>query len=359
VKGLILSGGAGVRLRPVTHTSAKQLVPIANTPILFYGIKRLVEAGVTQIGIIIGETGDEIRRAVGNGEKWGAKITYLPQEKPLGLAHCVLVAQEFLTDDDFIMYLGDNMLEQDLSDIVSRFQHDRTSRPLSCRVLLKKVADPQSFGVAILDCEGSITELIEKPKNPPSDLALVGVYLFTPAIHQAVATLKPSGRGELEITDAIQKLINDGLAVDHEIIKGWWIDTGKKDSLLECNRLVLSTIVTSIDERATVDSASTLSGAVQVGAQSTLTNCTITGPVVIGENVSISNCQVGPYASLGDGCSLDDISIDDSVLLRDCMINGGGRITSSLLGRSSSVSGSSSNGVSTLMLGDDSIVELH
>jgi glucose-1-phosphate thymidylyltransferase len=358
MKGLILSGGAGTRLRPLTHTSAKQLVPIANKPILFYGIEGLVAAGITDIGIIIGETGEEVRQAVGDGARWGAEITYIPQDEPLGLAHCVLIAQDFLGDDDFVMYLGDNMLEQNLTKLVDRFTTDRATSALNCRVLLKKVTNPSSFGVAVLNADGVVTDLVEKPETPLSDLALVGVYFFSSVIHDAVASIVPSPRGELEITDAIQWLADQGLVVDHDMLEGWWIDTGKKDPLLECNRLVLNTINAQTDVSVTVDEASLLTGAVQIGPHCAITNSTITGPVVIGENVVIDNCQIGPYVSLGDNCALAETTIDDSVLLKNCSIHGAGKITSSLLGRSSSVSGSSFTGTSSLMLGDDSIVEL-
>ena len=358
VKGLILSGGAGTRLRPITHTSAKQLVPIANKPILFYGIEGLAEAGITEIGIIIGETGAEVREAVGDGSRWGVSITFIPQDEPLGLAHCVRIAQNFLDNDDFAMYLGDNMLEQNLADLVNSFRSDRANGGLDCRILLKEVADPSSFGVAVINALGQVTGLVEKPKNPPSDLALVGVYFFTATIHQAVAAIEPSARGELEITDAIQWLIEQGLNVDHDILGGWWIDTGKKDPLLECNRLVLGTIRSTIDNEAIISPDSTLEGPVQVGSRSSITGSTITGPVVIGKNVSIENCQIGPYASIGDGCKLSAVTLDDSVLLKNCSLRQSGRITSSLLGRSSSVNGMDHSSTTSLMLGDDSVVEL-
>ena len=358
MKGLILSGGAGTRLRPITHTSAKQLVPVANKPILFYGIEGLVEAGIDEIGIIIGETGPEVRETVGDGSRWGINITYIPQDDPLGLAHCVLIAQDFLDDDDFVMYLGDNMLEQNLADLVNDFRNDRVVGALDCRILLKKVADPASFGVAVVDANDQVTGLMEKPKNPPSDLALVGVYLFAPAIHQAVAAIKPSVRGELEITDAIQWLIEQGLNVDHSILDGWWIDTGKKDPLLECNRLVLGTIETAVSSEAKIDSDSTLEGSVQIGAGSSIINSTIVGPVVIGTNTTITDSQIGPFASIGDDCSIFSTLLDDSVLLKNCSLHQSGQITSSLLGCSSKVTGVSSATTTSLMLGDDSIVEL-
>jgi glucose-1-phosphate thymidylyltransferase len=358
MKGLILSGGAGTRLRPITHTSAKQLVPIANKPILFYGIEGLVEAGISEIGIIIGETGAEVREAVGDGSRWGVTITYIPQEAPLGLAHCVHIAQSFLGNEDFVMYLGDNMLEQNLKDLINSFKNDLANGSLDCRILLKKVVDPSSFGVAVVNADGQVTTLEEKPKDPPSDLALVGVYLFTAAIHKAVTAIEPSARGELEITDAIQWLIEQGLTVDHDVLDGWWIDTGKKDPLLECNRLVLGTISSTIDDGVTISSDSTVEGPVQVGARSTITGSTIIGPVVIGENVTIENCQIGPYASIGDGCTLSAATLDDSVLLKNCSLRQSGRITSSLLGRSSSITGTASSTTTSLMLGDDSVVEL-
>jgi glucose-1-phosphate thymidylyltransferase len=358
MKGLILSGGAGTRLRPITHTSAKQLVPIANKPILFYGIEGLVDAGITEIGIIIGETGAEVREAVGDGSHWGVSITYIPQDAPLGLAHCVRIAQNFLGNDDFAMYLGDNMLEQNLADLINSFRSNRANGGLDCRILLKEVADPSSFGVALVDTNGHVTDLVEKPQNPSSNLALVGVYFFTNAIHQAVAAIKPSARGELEITDAIQWLIEQGLNVDHDILEGWWIDTGKKDPLLECNRLVLGTIGPLIDRNAAISSDSTIEGSVQVGRQSSITGSTIIGPVVIGNNVTIENCQIGPYASIGDGCTLSAAALDDSVLLKNCSLFQSGRITSSLLGRSSSITGTSPSATTSLMLGDDSVVDL-
>ncbi|HEY8547655.1 MAG TPA: glucose-1-phosphate thymidylyltransferase, partial [Acidimicrobiales bacterium] len=253
MKGLILSGGAGTRLRPITHTSAKQLVPVANKPILFYGIEDMVEAGIKEIGIIVGGTRDEIIEAVGDGSRWGVDVTYIPQDEPLGLAHCVLIARDFLGDDDFVMYLGDNMLQQGLVGFVQRFdaERDRARLPRlgeeegkapSAQILLAKVEDPRQFGVAELGADGEVLRLVEKPVEPPSDLALVGVYLFDKAIHDAVRAIEPSWRGELEITDAIQWLIDHGHRVNHEVLEGWWIDTGKKDPLLQCNRLVLETL---------------------------------------------------------------------------------------------------------------------
>ena len=261
MKGLILSGGAGTRLRPITHTSAKQLVPVANKPILFYGIEDMVEAGIKEIGIIVGDTADEIMAAVGDGSRWGADVTYLRQDAPLGLAHCVLIARDYLGDDDFVMYLGDNMLQQGLKEFVDAFEAERACGPgadgrvLSSQILLAHVDDPRQSGVAVLGDDGEVVQLIEKPKDPPSDLAVVGVYLFDAEIHTAVRAIEPSARGELEITDAIQWLVDHGRRVRHEILRGWWIDTGKKDPLLESNRLVLETLEARID--GAVDDTST------------------------------------------------------------------------------------------------------
>tara|TARA_B100000131_G_scaffold89957_1_gene86639 strand:- start:12062 stop:13138 length:1077 start_codon:yes stop_codon:yes gene_type:complete len=357
VKGLILSGGAGTRLRPITHTNAKQLVPIANKPILFYGIESLVEAGIKEIGIIIGETGEEVRQIVGDGSLWGVNITYIPQEAPLGLAHCVLIAEDFLGDDNFVMYLGDNMLERKIEELVLDFESVYSSDSLACRILLKEVENPSTFGVATIDHDGHVKELVEKPSEPKSNLALVGIYFFTPMIHQAVKAITPSKREELEITDAIQWLIEQEFTVDHEILTGWWIDTGKKDPLLECNKLVLDTIKEKIDETVLIDNHSEIIGDIQIEESSLIRGSKIIGPAVIGKNVVIEDCTIGPYVSIGDNCSVISSSVDNSVLLSGCKIDKTGRLTSSLLGCSSIVKGNSST-TSTLMLGDDSTVEL-
>src|SRR5438477_2269443 len=246
MKGLILAGGAGTRLRPITHTSAKQLVPIANKPILFYVVEQLAAAGIKDIGVIVStdDTGLEIEAALGDGSRLGVEVEYIPQEAPLGLAHCVLIAREFLGDDDFVVYLGDNMLQQRLDELVAKFEAERAAAPeqLAAQLLLAHVEDPRQSGVAVLGPDGEVVQLIEKPEDPPSDLAIAGVYLFGPRVHDAVRAITPSARGELEITDAIQWLVDQGFRVRHEILQGWWIDTGKKDPLLESNRLVLDTI---------------------------------------------------------------------------------------------------------------------
>ncbi len=364
MKGLILSGGAGTRLRPITHTSAKQLVPIANKPILVYGIEAMVEAGITNIGIIISpETGDDIRAAVGDGSVFGAAITWIRQEEPLGLAHCVLIARDFLGDDDFVMYLGDNMLEQNLVGFVSEFESRRSAPELGstgalvAQILLTQVDDPSSFGVAEVDAAGAVVKLVEKPENPPSDLALVGVYLFDKTIHDAVAAISPSARGELEITDAIQWLIDEGYEVAHDVLEGWWLDTGKKDPLLECNRLVLDTIERQIDGE--VDEASVVEGRVRVGAGARIVNSTVRGPAVIGENTVIENSHVGAYSSISDDCVVSNSELDHSVILANSTISNVPRLVDSLIGSHVVVDSSSRvpAGIK-LMLGDHSQIEL-
>jgi glucose-1-phosphate thymidylyltransferase len=362
VKGLILSGGAGTRLRPITHTSAKQLVPIANKPILFYGIEDMAAAGISEIGIIIGDTGAEIREAVGDGSDFGVSVTYIPQDAPLGLAHCVLIARSFLGDDDFIMYLGDNMLEQGLADFVSRFEAERiadagTNAP-SAQILLAKVPNPTAFGVAELSPDGgSVVRLVEKPENPPSDLALVGVYLFDSSIHDAVAAIAPSERGELEITDAIQWLIDAGRRVRHEVLEGWWIDTGKKDPLLECNRLVLDVLSPRND--GTIDATSKVEGKVVIEKGAVIVNSTLRGPLVIGRNTRIENSYIGPFSSVANNCVVQDSELDHSVVLRNSTIIGIPRIVDSLIGRNTTVQRSAERPQATrLMLGDDSRVEV-
>src|SRR4051794_4938275 len=301
MKGLILSGGAGTRLRPITHTSAKQLVPVANKPILFYGIEDMAEAGIKEIGIVVGETKAEIMEAVGDGSQFGVHVTYIPQDAPLGLAHCVKIAREFLGDDDFVMYLGDNMLQQGLVEFLERFEEDRRQsdeptldgdrRPPSAQILLCHVPDPQRFGVAEVDESGHVVRLVEKPVDPPSNLALAGVYLFTSAIHEAVRAIEPSPRGELEITDAIQWLIDRGDRVIHEVLQGWWLDTGKKDPLLESNRRVLETLEPRLAGK--IDDASKVDGRVVIEEGAELVGSHVRGPAIIGERTRLVNAYVG------------------------------------------------------------------
>ncbi len=361
MKGLILSGGAGTRLRPITHTSAKQLVPIANKPILFYGIEDMADAGIREIGIVVGDTRDEIMEAVGDGSQFGVQVTYLPQDAPRGLAHAVLIAQDFLGDEDFVMYLGDNMLEQGLTEFVASFEAGRaatsTQGEAAAQILLKEVDNPRSFGVAEINAAGEVVRLVEKPENPPSNLALVGIYLFDANIHTAVRSIQPSPRGELEITDAIQWLIDQGHRVRHEVLKGWWIDTGKKDPLLECNRLVLDQLESQID--GSLDDQSSVEGRVVIEAGASLVNSRVRGPAIIGAGTRLVNSYVGPYSSIDRGCEIVDSELDHSVLLANSKLVGILRLTDSLIGRNAEVSRSGLRPAATrLMLGDHSIVDL-
>ena len=298
MKGLVLAGGSGSRLRPITHTSAKQLVPVANKPILFYGLEQIRDAGVTEVGIIVGDTGPEIRAAVGDGSAFGLAITYIPQDAPLGLAHAVLTAEAFLGDDDFVMFLGDNLIEGGIRHVVEAFVRDTPAAQL----LLKKVPDPQRFGIAVLDDEGAIVRLIEKPKDSPSDLALVGVYLFTSAILDAARRIEPSWRGELEITDAIQLLVEQGQQVRASLVEGWWLDTGKKDELLEANRIVLSSIQGRIDGELDAESSVTDNVVIEAGAR--LVRSHVRGPAIIGAGTVLEDVFIGPFTSVAADCTL-------------------------------------------------------
>jgi glucose-1-phosphate thymidylyltransferase len=355
LKGLILSGGAGTRLRPITHTSAKQLVPVANKPVLFYGIEALVEAGVSEIGIIIApETGDEIRRTAGDGSAFGAKITYILQDEPAGLAHAVLTAEEFIGDSPFVMYLGDNLLRDGLRGLVSTFRSDGPD----ALILLTPVDDPQSYGVAELDGDGGIVRLIEKPKDPPSDLALVGVYLFGPAIFDAARALEPSWRGELEITEAIQGLIDDGHRVQSEIVTGWWKDTGQLADMLEANRLVLEELETSLEGE--VDADSRVEGRVILAPGARVERSVIRGPAVIGPGACIEDSYVGPYTSIGGEVHVRRSEVEHSIILAGSVVEDlGTRMEASLLGRN--VKLTRSDGMPKtlrLLVGDNSEIKL-
>jgi glucose-1-phosphate thymidylyltransferase len=332
MKALILAGGEGTRLRPITHTRAKQLVPVANKPILFYGVEAMVAAGIKEIGVITGATGAEVRSALGDGSEFGATITYIPQEAPFGLAHCVLIAREFLGGDDFVMYLGDNLLEQDLSAFISAFEAARASaEPPAAQILLKRVPDPQRFGIAVLDDEGHVVELVEKPDDPPSDLALVGVYLFDETIHEAVREIVPSGRGELEITDAIQWLITNGKRVRTELLTGWWIDTGKLTPLLEANRLLLEKLEPRID--GTVDLASSVDGRVVIAEGAEVVNSTIRGPSAIGRGTRVVDSFIGPFSAIGADCEIVHSEVEHAVVMDGSKVLHIPRLEDSLIGR--------------------------
>jgi glucose-1-phosphate thymidylyltransferase len=357
MKALILSGGKGTRLRPLTYTGAKQLVPVANKPILWYGIEGIVAAGITDIGIIISpETGDEVKAKTGNGDRFGAQITYIRQDQPAGLAHAVKIAQPFLGDSPFIMYLGDNLIQADLRSFVEIFKQDI----LDALILLRPVANPSAFGVAEVDEQGQVLRLVEKPKNPPSNLALVGIYFFSSAIHRSIANIQPSQRGELEITDAIQHLIDQRKRVEALQLEGWWLDTGKKDDLLEANRIILDTCCLVASMQGEIDEQSQVSGRVCIGARSKLVNCRVRGPVMIGEDCYLENCFIGPYSSIADRVTLVDADLDHSVILQGAKVVGiHQRIVDSVIGQRVHLSVAPHRPKALrFMIGDDCQIEL-
>ena len=353
MKALVLSGGAGTRLRPITHTSAKQLVPVANKPVLFYGLEAIRDAGVTDVGIIVGDTAAEIEAAVGDGSELGIRVTYIRQDAPLGLAHCVLIAQDSLGDDDFVMYLGDNFIIGGITELVHEFQ----AGTYDAQILLTKVDNPSQFGVAELGPHGGVTTLVEKPKEPKSDLALVGVYMFRPVIHEAVRAIKPSARGELEITDALQWLIDEGRDVRPHLVTGYWKDTGRLEDMLECNRKVLESIEPLV--LGSVDADSQLIGRVVVEEGAVIERSTVRGPAIIGRDSVVRDTYVGPFTSIYFGCTLEDTEIEHSIVLEESTIRGVGRIEDSLIGKQVEVSPSSAlPRAHRLMLGDHSRVSI-
>jgi glucose-1-phosphate thymidylyltransferase len=327
LKGLILSGGAGTRLRPITHTSAKQLVPVANKPVLFYGIEALVEAGIREIGIVVApETGDEIRSAAGDGSRFGAEITYIEQDRPAGLAHAVLTAEGFLAGSPFVMYLGDNLLRNGITDLVGAFKEHEPE----ALILLTQVPDPWHYGVAELD-GGRVIRLVEKPKDPPSDLALVGVYMFTDAIFNAARSIEPSWRDELEITDAIQRLIDNGSRVESHTVRGWWKDTGQLADMLEANRLVLEDVERRVEGEL---DQTRVEGRVVIEPGARLERSLVRGPAIIGRGSRIVDSYVGPYTSIDRDVELIGSEIEHSIVLAETRIaHLGVRMEASLLGR--------------------------
>ncbi len=327
LKGLILSGGKGTRLRPITHTSAKQLVPVANKPVLFYGIEAMAQAGIDEVGIIIApETGEEIRAVAGDGSRFGVKLTYIVQDEPLGLAHAVLTAESFLDSCPFVMYLGDNLLQGGIGDLVAAFRENEPD----ALILLTPVPDPEQYGVAELN-NGTVVRLVEKPSEPQTDLALVGVYMFTPSVHDAARAIAPSGRGELEITDAIQHLVDKGSRVEPHIVKGWWKDTGRLEDMLAANRLVLDTIENRV-EGELIDSQ--VDGRVVVEAGARLERSTVRGPAIIGAGAQLTDCYIGPYTAVGERCEIENAEVEHSILLSGVVVRDlEGRMESSLLGR--------------------------
>jgi glucose-1-phosphate thymidylyltransferase len=332
LKGLILSGGKGTRLRPITHTSAKQLVPVANKPVLFYGIESLAAAGIDEIGIIIApETGGEIRDAAGDGSRFGVRITYIEQDEPRGLAHAVLTAEPFLGGSPFVMYLGDNLLRNGIVDLVDRFRGEEPD----ALILLTRVPDPQNYGVAELEGE-RVMRLVEKPKEPVSDLALVGVYMFTPTIHDAARRIEPSWRNELEITDAIQQLIDSGLRVDPHVVRGWWKDTGQVQDMLDANRLILDDLTERV-EGELVDSR--VEGRVVIEPGVRLERSTVRGPAIVGAGTTVVDGYVGPYTAIGEQVTIERAEIEYSIVLSGSSIRDlQGRVEASLIGRNVQIS---------------------
>jgi len=359
LKGLILSGGKGTRLRPITHTSAKQLVPVANKPVLFYGIEAMAAAGVQEVGIIIApETGEEIRQAAGDGSRFGVKIEYIVQDEPLGLAHAVLTAESFLGDSAFVMYLGDNLLQGGISDLVAAFREHGPD----ALILLTPVPDPENFGVAELaDAPpgevGRVIKLVEKPSEPATDLALVGVYMFTPSIHDAARAIEPSGRGELEITDAIQYLVDGGRRVEPHIVRGWWKDTGRLDDMLEANRLILDNLTESVRGEL-LDSQ--VDGRVVIEEGARLERTTVRGPAIVGAGARLRDCYVGPYTAIGQNCCISDAEVEHSILLEGSSVcDLDGRMESSLLGRNVTVRrGDRQPRAYRFMVGDNSDISI-
>jgi glucose-1-phosphate thymidylyltransferase len=360
LKGLILSGGKGTRLRPITHTSAKQLVPVANKPVLFYGIEAMAAAGIEEVGIVIApETGPEIEAAAGSGERFGVRLTYIPQAQPLGLAHAVLTAEPFLGEHPFVMYLGDNLLQGGISDLVTAFREHSPD----ALILLTPVSDPENYGVAELgppsaaEEVGRVVRLVEKPSSPATDLALVGVYMFTPSIHAAARAISPSARGELEITDAIQHLVDSGLRVEPHIVRGWWKDTGRLEDMLEANRLILDNLVGCV-EGELIDSQ--VDGRVVVAPGARLERTTVRGPAVIGAGAQLRDCYIGPYTAIGEGCTVSGAEVEHSILLAGSSVcDLDGRMESSLLGRNVTVRrGDRQPRAFRFMVGDNSDISI-
>ncbi|MEA1964816.1 MAG: glucose-1-phosphate thymidylyltransferase [Candidatus Aerophobetes bacterium] len=326
MKALILSGGEGTRLRPITHTEAKQLIPVANKPILFYGIEAIKEAGITEVGIVVGDTHQEIKKAVGEGKRWGVRVSYIHQEAPSGLAHAVKISEDFLKKEPFVMYLGDNIIRQGIKSLVDEFRKSNSDS----QILLAHVDNPQQFGVAELKGD-KVVKLVEKPQNPKSDLALVGVYMFGEHIFEAVNNIKPSWRGELEITDAIQYLIDKGYQVSSHIINGWWKDTGKKEDLLEANRIMLENLKRRV--KGKIDRVSKIYGRVDIDEGAEVTDSVIRGPAIIAKGSRIINSYVGPFTSIYYNTLLEEAEVEHSIIMEECKVIKLKRIEDSLIGR--------------------------
>jgi glucose-1-phosphate thymidylyltransferase len=352
MRALVLAGGEGSRLRPITHTNAKQLIPVAGTPILFHALEAIAAAGIAEVGVVVGPPNeDEVREAVGDGSRWGIRTTFVRQEAPLGLAHAVMAAADFVRGEPFLMYLGDNVLLSGVTRFVEEFERTRPD----AQILLTRVPEPEHFGVAVLEGE-RVVRLVEKPKTFVSDIALVGVYLFDDSILEACATLEPSWRGEYEITEAIQWLIDTGKTVRAELVSGYWKDTGRPEDLLEANRMMLSALVTSIDGE--VDASTTIEGSVVVGEGAIVTGSTLVGPVVVGPGTRVEGSRLGPDVSLEAGCEVVRSTVTDSILMQGCRVTDVHGLTGSILGRNVEVHHSGGEGAHRLVVGDNSRVEV-
>ena len=352
MKALILSGGKGTRLRPLTFTLAKQLIPLANKPVLGYVLDQIAQTGINQTGIIIApETGHYVKEYIKDGKEWNINVTYIPQ-KPLGLAHAVKTAKPFLGEDAFIMCLGDNLQGCGLTTFIQKFKKEK----MDALIILKEVEDPTKFGVATLDEKANIIKLVEKPKDPSSNLAIVGIYIFSKNIFKAINKIKPSLRGELEITDAIQEMINMGFKVKAETLNSWWLDTGKKDDILAANAKILDEY-TKYDVKGTVQE-STIEGRVVIQKKAKVVNSTIRGPCVIGDRCIIENSFIGPYTSIGNEAKIIDSTIEYSIILENAQITGVDRLEESLIGKNSKVTRNNRNGCIKLHVGDYSEVEI-
>lgn len=348
MKALVLSGGTGTRLRPFSHSLAKQLIPVANRPVLFYGLDALADAGVRDVGIVVGARGEQIRRAVGDGSAFGLQVTYIPQARPAGLAHCVLIAERFLGDDDFIMYLGDNVFLTGIRELTEAYG---TVRP-DAMVTVQKVADPAEYGVVVNDANGRVNRLVEKSPEAVSDLAVTGAYVFSPAVHGAVRAIRPSDRGELEITDALQWMVDRNLRVHAHRYEGYWKDTGKVGDLLDCNRAIIGALEPRTD--GTVDARSRISGPVIVEPGATVAGSNLNGPLIVGVGSLVRRSIIGPHTAIGAGCLVEDSTVSDSVLLDGARLTGVGHLRHSLVGKDAFLS--SGPDAHRVVIGDDSRV---
>ena len=355
MKALVLSGGKGTRLKPLTHTMPKQLVPVANEPILGYVFQHIQDAGIKDVGVVVSpETQNDVRQFLGKGSRWRVRTTYILQQEPLGLAHAVKMARPFLGNSSFVMYLGDNLLAQGIKEFMETFH----SEGLDALIFLKEVEDPRAFGVAVLNKKGQVTKLVEKPKKPPSNLALVGVYFFSPSIHEAIERIKPSARGELEITDAIQELMRSGGSVRGQILEDWWLDTGKKDDFLAANTIVLDDYIKR-DIKGKVDRKSNVTGRVQIEKTAKIVNSRLRGPIVIGKRCEIVNSFIGPHTTIGHGTRVINSAIEHSVILDRCHIENIARLEDSLVGREARVVRLKTHSRALrLLIGDNNVVEV-